>query len=62
MRKQLSANFHRLWRSQSLWLFLGGMVALASFFMMIQYTAMDYTVPLSRVIFSELPEKLTLVH
>ncbi|MGN0265773.1 MAG: hypothetical protein ACI4DX_15630 [Oliverpabstia sp.] len=51
MRKQLSANFHRLWRSQSLWLFLGGMVCLASVFMMIQYTAMDYTVPLSRVIF-----------
>ena len=48
MRKQLFANFHRLWRSQPFWLFLGGMICLASVFMMIQYTAMDYTVPLSR--------------
>ena len=51
MRKQLSANFHRLWKCRSFWLFLGGMLCLASVFMIMQYTAMDYTVPLSRVIF-----------
>lgn len=51
MHRQLSANFHRLWRSSCLWLFLVGMLGLASAFMVIQYTAMDYSVPLSRVVF-----------
>ena len=51
MRKQLSSNFFRMWRSHTFWLFLGGMLCLSSVFIMMQYTAMDYTVPLSRVIF-----------
>ena len=51
MRKQLSSNFFRMWRSHTFWLFLGGMLCLSSIFIMMQYTAMDYTVPLSRVIF-----------
>lgn len=51
MRKMLSANLSRLWKSPSLWLFLVSILGLAMAFMLMQYTAMDYAVPLSRVIF-----------
>lgn len=51
MRKLLSADFARLWKSSAFWGCLVGMILLAVFFMTIQYTAMDYEVPLSRVIF-----------
>lgn len=51
MIKLLRADFSRLWRSFSFWLSLFGMLALAGFFMVMQATGMDYTVPLSRVIF-----------
>lgn len=51
MRKMLSANLSRLFKSPALWLFLVSMLGLASAFIMLQYTAMDYAVPLSRVIF-----------
>lgn len=51
MRKLISSNFARLWRDPSIRFFLVGMLLLSSGLMFIQYTAMDYSVPLSRVIF-----------
>lgn len=51
MRKMLSANLSRLFKSPALWLFLVCMLGLAFVFTMMQYTAMDYAVPMSRVIF-----------
>lgn len=51
MSRMLRADLYRLWRSASFWLALGGMLALALAFLIMQGTAMDYTVPLSRVIF-----------
>lgn len=51
MRKLLSADTFRVFSSKWFWLCLVAMLALASAFVTIQYTAMDYDVPLSRVIF-----------
>lgn len=51
MKNLLRADFARLGRSAAFWRALIGMLALASAFMVMQATAMDYTVPLSRVIF-----------
>lgn len=51
MRKLLSADLFRMFRGKWFWLSLGGMLAMAVAFIVMQYTAMDYTVPLSRVIF-----------
>lgn len=51
MIRMLRADLKRLWKSAALRLSLIGMLALASAFMAIQATSMDYTVPLSRVIF-----------
>lgn len=51
MRKLLSADLFRIFHSKWFWICLGGMLAIAIAFIVMQYTAMDYTVPLSRVIF-----------
>ena len=51
MIKLLRADFMRLRKSFAFRLSLIGMLVLASGFMSIQATGMDYTVPLSRVIF-----------
>ena len=51
MIRILRADFIRLRRSFAFRLSLIGMLVLAASFMFIQATAMDYTVPLSRVIF-----------
>ncbi len=51
MIRILRADFIRLRRSFAFRLSLIGMLVLAAAFMFIQATAMDYTVPLSRVIF-----------
>ena len=51
MIKLLRADLIRLRKSFAFRLSLVGMLVLSTFFMLIQATAMDYTVPLSRVIF-----------
>lgn len=51
MGNLLSADVSRIFRSRWFRICLGGMLALSVAFVMMQYTAMDYTVPLSRVIF-----------
>lgn len=51
MRKLLSVDSFRMFRSKWFWLCLGGMLAMSVAFIVMQLTAMDYTVPLSRVIF-----------
>lgn len=51
MHKLLNANTFRLFHSKWFWLCLGGMLAMSVAFIIMQYTAMDYEVPLSRVIF-----------
>lgn len=51
MRNLLCADGFRMLHSRAFWLCLGGMLAMAAGFVAMQYTAMDYEVPLSRVIF-----------
>ena len=51
MRNLVSADTLRIFHSKWFWLCLSGMLALSGAFVTMQYTAMDYTVPLSRVIF-----------
>ena len=51
MRKLLSADIFRIFHSKWFWICLSGMLVIAVAFLTMQYTAMDYTVPLSRVIF-----------
>lgn len=47
----LSADFVRMVSGKRLWVMTGAMVVIAMSFVLMQYTAMDYSVPLSRVIF-----------
>ncbi|MBE5875078.1 MAG: ABC transporter permease [Lachnospiraceae bacterium] len=51
MRKLFSADTFRMFHSSWFWLCLGGMLAMSVGFIVMQHTAMDYEVPLSRVIF-----------
>ena len=51
MKQILRADFYRLRMSVAFRVALLGMLTLAALFMFMQATAMDYTVPLSRVIF-----------
>lgn len=51
MMRLLRADFARLQKSFAFRLALVGMLALVALFMVMQATGMDYTVPLSRVIF-----------
>lgn len=51
MTRLLGADFARLRKSLAFRLSLIGMLVLDAFFMVTQATSMDYTVPLSRVIF-----------
>ena len=47
----LGADTVRMYHSKCFWMCLGGMLIMAVGFLIMQGTAMDYTVPLSRVIF-----------
>ncbi|MFR3627665.1 MAG: hypothetical protein ACLTVC_08385 [Lachnospiraceae bacterium] len=51
MIRLLSASLYRLKKSAAFWSCLIGMLVIASVFMVMQATSMEYTVPLSRVIF-----------
>lgn len=51
MSRLLRADAFRMYRGKWFWLSLGGMLLMAVAFIVMQYTAMDYSVPLSRVIF-----------
>lgn len=51
MNRLLHADGIRMIRSKWFWLCLGSMLVMAIAFIIMQYTAMDYVVPLSRVIF-----------
>ena len=51
MARLLYADASRMFRSKWFWLCFGMMLAMAVGLSVMQYTAMDYTVPLSRVIF-----------
>lgn len=51
MRRLLRADGFRMIHSRELWFCIAGMLLTAAGFIFMQYTAMDYEVPLSRVIF-----------
>lgn len=51
MRRLLYADTFRVFRSKWFWICLDGMLAMSVAFVIMQLTAMDYEVPLSRVIF-----------
>lgn len=51
MIRLMRADLVRLVKSRAFGLSLAGMLALSAAFMVMQATAMDYSVPLSRVIF-----------
>lgn len=51
MTRLLGADTVRMYHSKRFWMCLGGMLMMAVGFLIMQGTAMDYTVPLSRVIF-----------
>lgn len=49
--KLLRSDFYRMYHNKRIWLCVVSMIAVAAFFIIMQYTAMDYTVDFSRVIF-----------
>lgn len=51
MCKLLGADLQRMYHSKKIWIALLAMLGAAGMMSMMQYTAMDYEVPLSRVIF-----------
>lgn len=51
MRRLLRADLYRLYHNKKIWIALFAMLAVAGMMITMQYTAMDYKVPLSRVIF-----------
>lgn len=51
MRKLLRADFYRMYYSKRVWLCVATMIMAAIFFIIMQYSAMDYVVSFSRVIF-----------
>lgn len=51
MSKLLRADFYRMYYNKKMWLCAASMIVIAVLFIIMQYTAMDYTVALSRVIF-----------
>ena len=51
MRRLLRADMYRLYHNKKIWIALLAMLAAAGMMIMMQYTAMDYEVPLSRVLF-----------
>ncbi|MBE5880773.1 MAG: hypothetical protein E7289_00460 [Lachnospiraceae bacterium] len=51
MRRLLGADLQRMYHNKKIWIALFSMLLVAGMFVVMQYTAMDYEVPLSRVIF-----------
>jgi len=51
LSRLLTADIFRAYRSKWFWLCLAAMLCMSASFVIMQYTAMDYTVALSRVIF-----------
>lgn len=51
MHKLLRADLYRLYHNKKIWIALLAMLSVAGMMVTMQYTAMDYKVPLSRVIF-----------
>ena len=51
MSKLLRADFYRMYHNKKIWLCVAAMTMIAIFFIIMQYSAMDYTVAFSRVIF-----------
>lgn len=51
MNRLLYADFYRMFGKRRFWFFATATVATAAMFILMQHTAMDYEVPLSRVIF-----------
>lgn len=51
MRRLLQADLYRLYHNKKIWIALLAMLAASGMMITMQYTSMDYEVPLSRVIF-----------
>lgn len=51
MNRLLRADFYRIYHKKLLWLCASSMVLITIMFIIMQYTAMDYTVSIDRVIF-----------
>lgn len=51
MSRLLRSDFYRMYHNKKIWLCAAAMITIAIFFIVMQYSAMDYTVAFSRVIF-----------